>query len=242
MGFPIRKSLDQSPFAAPQGLSQRTTSFIASQHQGIHRIPLSHLIDLIIHAHPRPASRRTYSAGLDVLDVRTTFSHPDTRPRHAITHKSQACARPPGIEETPGLKTSLLQLYPQECLQAPEAEAKGPCLRSSTTFIRSGSKREETKPKPRPKHPDPELAIPKNGNRIESLFTMLNHVRCAPESGIRPRRPEGHAAEPNLSAPRPQAGKHLNLFMRTKWWSLTGSNRRHPACKAGALPAELRPL
>lgn len=28
---------------------------------------------------------------------------------------------------------------------------------------------------------------------------------------------------------------------RRKWWSLTGSNRRHPACKAGALPAELRP-
>ena len=26
------------------------------------------------------------------------------------------------------------------------------------------------------------------------------------------------------------------------WWSQTGSNRRHPACKAGALPAELRPL
>ena len=28
---------------------------------------------------------------------------------------------------------------------------------------------------------------------------------------------------------------------KKKWWSLTGSNRRHPACKAGALPAELRP-
>ncbi|CEF47239.1 hypothetical protein XFF6166_740003 [Xanthomonas citri pv. fuscans] len=26
-----------------------------------------------------------------------------------------------------------------------------------------------------------------------------------------------------------------------KWWSLSGSNRRPPACKAGALPAELRP-
>jgi hypothetical protein len=25
------------------------------------------------------------------------------------------------------------------------------------------------------------------------------------------------------------------------WWSRSGSNRRHPACKAGALPAELRP-
>jgi hypothetical protein len=52
VGFPIRKFLDQSLFAAPQDLSQRTTSFIASQHQGIHRIPLRHLIALIIDAHP----------------------------------------------------------------------------------------------------------------------------------------------------------------------------------------------
>ena len=28
---------------------------------------------------------------------------------------------------------------------------------------------------------------------------------------------------------------------RSQWWSLSGSNRRPPACKAGALPAELRP-
>ena len=31
------------------------------------------------------------------------------------------------------------------------------------------------------------------------------------------------------------------FIISKKWWSLTGSNRRHPACKAGALPAELRP-
>src|SRR3954463_13387813 len=48
VGFPIRKSLDQSSFAAPQGLSQRTTSFIASQRQGIHRMLLRHLIALMI--------------------------------------------------------------------------------------------------------------------------------------------------------------------------------------------------
>ena len=48
MGFPIRKSSDQSSFAAPQGLSQRTTSFIASQRQGIHRMLLRHLIALMI--------------------------------------------------------------------------------------------------------------------------------------------------------------------------------------------------
>jgi hypothetical protein len=54
VGFPIRKSADQSFFAAPRGLSQRSTSFIASQRQGIHQMPLRHLIALIINAHPRP--------------------------------------------------------------------------------------------------------------------------------------------------------------------------------------------
>ncbi len=49
VGFPIRRSLDQSLFAAPQGLSQRTTSFIASQRQGIHQMLLRHLIALMIH-------------------------------------------------------------------------------------------------------------------------------------------------------------------------------------------------
>ena len=51
VGFPIRKFTDQCLFAAPRDLSQRTTSFIASQRQGIHRIPLRHLIALIIDAH-----------------------------------------------------------------------------------------------------------------------------------------------------------------------------------------------
>jgi hypothetical protein len=48
VGFPIRRSLDQSSFAAPQGFSQRTTSFIASQRQGIHQMLLRHLITLMI--------------------------------------------------------------------------------------------------------------------------------------------------------------------------------------------------
>jgi hypothetical protein len=43
-GFPIRKSTDQRLLAPPRGLSQRATSFIASQCQGIHQMPLSRLI------------------------------------------------------------------------------------------------------------------------------------------------------------------------------------------------------
>jgi hypothetical protein len=50
VGFPIRRFTDQSLFAAPHDLSQRTTSFIASQRQGIHQIPLRHLIALIAKA------------------------------------------------------------------------------------------------------------------------------------------------------------------------------------------------
>ncbi len=47
VGSPIRKSPDQSLFAAPQRLSQRITSFIACAYQGIHQTPLRHLIVLI---------------------------------------------------------------------------------------------------------------------------------------------------------------------------------------------------
>ena len=53
MGFPIRKSSDQRVFAPPRRLSQRITSFIACACQGIHQLPLRHLIVLIANAHPR---------------------------------------------------------------------------------------------------------------------------------------------------------------------------------------------
>jgi hypothetical protein len=79
VGFPIRKSADQSLFAAPHGLSQRTTSFIASQRQGIHRIPLLHLIALIIDIH-RSARHRLKRAGLDTIILKTSLlqMHPGT--------------------------------------------------------------------------------------------------------------------------------------------------------------------
>ncbi len=46
--------MDQSLFAAPHGFSQRTTSFIASQRQGIHQMPLSRLIALISQCPDKP--------------------------------------------------------------------------------------------------------------------------------------------------------------------------------------------
>lgn len=43
-------------------------------------------------------------------------------------------------------------------------------------------------------------------------------------------------------SPNRNAAAEATILRIAHWWSRTGSNRRHPACKAGALPAELRPL
>ena len=48
----------------------------------------------------------------------------------------------------------------------------------------------------------------------------------------------------NVNAGDPiSGGAAANLFAisSVSWWSQTESNRRHPACKAGALPTELWP-
>src|SRR5215218_2051131 len=85
-GFPIRRSSDQSSFAAPQGLSQRTTSFIASQRQGIHQMLLRHLIALMIHVRTLGRGRHGYkkdllsSLSLKSIACRT---HPDNDPAGA---------------------------------------------------------------------------------------------------------------------------------------------------------------
>ena len=39
----------------------------------------------------------------------------------------------------------------------------------------------------------------------------------------------------------PRRRKYFSTLVRFLWWRLAGSNRWPPACKAGALPAELNP-
>ncbi len=68
VGFPIRRSSDHSSFAAPQGLSQRTTSFIASQRQGIHQMLFRHLIALMIHARRKEIGNTPNPAAVDQKD------------------------------------------------------------------------------------------------------------------------------------------------------------------------------
>ncbi len=71
VGFPIRKSTDQRVFAPPRSLSQRITSFIACACQGIHQLPLRHLIILIANAHPKPEPRTELAQKDQLLEIGT---------------------------------------------------------------------------------------------------------------------------------------------------------------------------
>src|SRR5215210_4144864 len=56
-----------------------------------------------------------------------------------------------------------------------------------------------------------------------------------------PPTPKGRART-SLTDPRPLLRAYGHVQTSRNWWSLSGSNRRPEACKATALPAELRPL
>ena len=95
MGCPIRKSTDRSLFAAPRGLSQRTTSFIASCHQGIHQMPLSRLIALIINAHPsaEDAKQKPQWASFVLLPIQLTLTGGALTKRPDHSEKNPASVR-----------------------------------------------------------------------------------------------------------------------------------------------------
>jgi hypothetical protein len=82
------------------------------------------------------------------------------------------------------------------------------------------------------------------------LYTRQRHAKPSFTSGRaavkRPlthqNRHHAHTASGWLP-PSNGSRRHLGCNRITPiWWSQTGSNRRPPACKAGALPAELWPL
>ena len=88
VGFPIRKSSDQSLFAAPRSISQRTTSFIASQRQGIHQIPFRHLIALIVDAHP---SAEVSLRAFELLRDKHANRSGSTHSVFSVSEKRPAC-------------------------------------------------------------------------------------------------------------------------------------------------------
>ena len=75
-------------------------------------------------------------------------------------------------------------------------------------------------------------------NRAFRLSAARTHTPAAPcaVGGVAPT--VGDGAKPARGARRLRRRSRKT----EQWWSVSGSNRRPPACKAGALPAELTPL
>jgi hypothetical protein len=84
-GFPIRKFTDQSLLAAPHDLSQRATSFIASQCQGIHQMPLRRLI----HSSRSRAGTNPHSANTTNSTIRSPVANPIAGIRQASTFSAK---------------------------------------------------------------------------------------------------------------------------------------------------------
>jgi hypothetical protein len=124
VGFPIRKSSDQSLLATPRSLSQRATSFIASWRQGIHQMPFLRLISTLSVSSPH---RKIWA---------TIVSLPPCTPRRC-TWRSARAQRPTPYEADLSRKFSNLIRTFISSLEAVRASRKQmsvipslPCQRS----------------------------------------------------------------------------------------------------------------
>jgi hypothetical protein len=101
VGFPIRRFTDQSLFAAPRDLSQRTTSFIASQRQGIHQTPFWHLIALIAKTRFSCASDEQRT---DDQRIKKTLALLEPRRSAPSSDRSSRLKRPVLLQTHPGAR------------------------------------------------------------------------------------------------------------------------------------------
>ena len=101
-----------------------------------------------------------------------------------------------------------------------------------------------------PAHAHPRQMRPERPDNL--LFTMSEAGQQAPERKPPDIQPLRHSSTfrscrscriklPWSRRPPFAAFRSPNTQRATRWWSQTGSNRRPPACKAGALPTELWP-
>ncbi len=190
VGFPIRKSADQSLLAAPHGLSQRVTSFIASQCQGIHQMPLRRLI------------RQHHAQGR-------------LRPG---AHASDPLSSPSGKTGRTGLSIRIsLRCKPaKDCAY----------LRLEMASSRPDS---AAQPNDRPI---------KGHHLVTKPYSHVQHPP-AKQAGMRPRTSAHSRKNRSLRIQKRKTAASQSPTLR--WWRRTGSNRRPQACKASALPTELRP-
>ncbi len=217
VGSPIRKSADQSLFSAPHGLSQSITSFIASCCLGIHQTPFSRLI--------RSRKSQAFS-GTEIVIQGSGPRGPDpslsrvARGTRAPTHNVVSVFLTwKDCKPTATRSTALEDRTP-----APDrAESKDPASPHA------------------PEGAPPITREPGFAHRLASRVFSLNDVKMSVTGQWNKRHPEPRSRPAALRTRRPESFGQTFAGTSTRWWSLSGSNRRPPDCKSGALPAELRP-
>jgi hypothetical protein len=185
LGFPIRKSPDHRLLASSRGLSQLTTSFIASLRQGIHTHALSSLTIKSI-------SNTKYSMSF-FLRCFPSGRQTNANHREAANTCSKYCPS--------NIRLSKIRLLRYCCPKTPKINIPS----GMVTF----------------------------GFFVKTMVGLDRlELSTSPLSGVR----SSHLSYRPGPQPVPPGQSGSN------WWSWSGSNRRPPECKSGALPAELQPL
>ncbi len=208
--------MDQRLLAAPHGFSQRATSFIASWCQGIHRTPFS------------CSQPREY-------EVCTQYSHLAQEPSNLLLRRKD-------------LFLPICRLIPKACENKLSTETDAP---SSTSILftllnTSGCGdlalscllRSDLQPA-RPDAPNPDSHV----KRTKPAF-VRRPVHARPSLGPPVKVPlNAHTICLPLRDDIASSGDPIGIEdipMGTQWrWTV--SNRRPPACKAGALPLSYTP-
>lgn len=236
VGCPIRKSPDQRSLPSPRSLSQGATSFIASRCQGIHQMPFSSLENLtkIRHAqgqtHPHGRSAHAKHHGC--------LPPPIPDPGHTTRRRRKPNPEPAKARNISGTTRATRRRNATRA-PAPETKTSSRCPRPANTpgHPRPGPpKAGPAAPCVRPTQPNPNTF--RRRQRSDRRHCRKRHF--APRPGCRGlrQRPTATGAKAGPESPPGGAGHPWSR----PWWSRTESNRRPPACKAGALPTELRPL
>jgi hypothetical protein len=107
VGCPIRRSRDQRLLASPPGLSQRATSFIASQCQGIHQMPFSFALE----HHTQRQIPEPYRYGTALTLDAATFSLCEDTCRTRTSRPSSAFRPETSVPDVPASVTSHTRFF-----------------------------------------------------------------------------------------------------------------------------------
>jgi hypothetical protein len=263
VGCPIRTCADQRSLATPRALSQRATSFIASWRQGIHRTPFSRARDRFRRRHrhrrqrgadanerpnPPPTTRTRTRARLVQQHRRrrrrTTTTHKHHSHAHSLTHVRH---RAHHVRGQPAGATTRRRRgrHPRWALATIRPDPPSPCQRARTApcaRARGRARRRHHRAPPPGRHRGRASATAAAATGLLEAIPPAH----APRDTMPPGGAAGQADRSACALARRRStttrarGRHVGR-PTAAGWRRSDSNRRPPACKAGALPLSYAP-